>query len=41
MAMLAYLPERELDKYWSGLEVTVTEGIDELSPLRGVEIITG
>ena len=36
--MLAYLLERELDKYWRGLEVTVEEGIDELGSQRGVEI---
>jgi len=39
--MLAYLVERELDKYWHDLEVTVAEGIDELGSLRGVEISVG
>jgi len=38
VVMLAYLLERELDKYWQDLEVTVAEGIDELGSLRGVEI---
>jgi transposase len=41
VVMLAYLLERELDKYWRRLEVTVAEGIDELGSLRGVEIIIG
>ncbi len=41
VVMLAYLLERELDKYWHGLEVTVAEGIDELGSLRGVEISVG
>lgn len=41
VVMLAYLLERELDKYWRRLEVTVAEGIDELSSLRGVEITIG
>jgi hypothetical protein len=39
--MLAYLLERELDKYWQDLEVTVAEGIDELGSLKGVEIGVG
>lgn len=39
--MLAYLVERELDKYWRGLEVTVAEGIDELGSLKGVEMGVG
>ena len=39
--MLAYLLEREVDKYWRRLEVTVAEGIDELGSLRGVEITIG
>jgi hypothetical protein len=37
VVMLAYLLERELDKYWRGFDVTVEEGIDELGSLRGVE----
>ena len=41
VVMLAYLLERELDKYWRRLEVTVAEGIDELGSLRGVEITIG
>ena len=41
VVMLAYLLERELDKYWRGLEVTVAEGIDELGSLRGVEMTVG
>jgi hypothetical protein len=39
--MLAYLVERELDKYWRDLEVTVAEGIDELGSLKGVEMGAG
>ena len=35
---LAYLLEREIDKYWNQIEATVAEGIDELSSLRTVEI---
>jgi transposase len=41
VVMLAYLLERELDKYWRRLEVTLAEGIDELGSLRGVEITIG
>ena len=41
VVMLAYLLERELDKYWRGLEVTVAEGIDELGSLRGTELAIG
>ena len=41
VVMLAYLLERELYNYWRRLEVTVEEGIDELSSLRGVEIRIG
>ena len=41
VVMLAYLVERELDRYWRGLEVTIAEGIDELGSLRGVEITMG
>lgn len=41
VVMLAYLLERELDKYWRGLETTVAEGIDELASLRGVELAVG
>jgi transposase len=41
VVMLAYLLERELDKYWRHLEVIAAEGIDELSSMRGVEITIG
>lgn len=41
VVMLAYLLERELDKYWRGLEVTVAEGIDELGSLRGIVLTIG
>ena len=41
VVMLAYLLERELDRYWRGLEVTVPEGIDELGSIRGVELSIG
>ena len=41
VVMLACLPERELDRYWQGLEITTAEGIDELGSLRGVEITMG
>ncbi len=41
VVMLAYLLERELDKYWHDLEVTVAEGIDELGSLRGTELTIG
>jgi len=39
--MMAYMLERELDRYWRHLEVTVAEGLDELGSLRGVEITMG
>lgn len=38
VVMLAYIIERELYKCWSSLDVTVSEGIDELGSLRGVVI---
>ena len=41
VVMLVYLLERELDKYWRGLEVTVAEGIDELGSLRGTGLAIG
>jgi hypothetical protein len=41
VVMLAYLLERELDKYWQGLDVTVAEGIDELGSLRGIVLTIG
>jgi len=39
--MLAYLLERELDKYWRSLETTVSEAIDELGSIRGIEMGNG
>lgn len=39
--MLAYLLERELDRLWGHLDITIAEGIDELGSLRGVEISLG
>jgi len=41
VVMLAYLLERELDKHWRHLEVTIAEGIDELGSLRGTELTIG
>lgn len=41
VVMLAYLLERELNKYWNHLEVTIEEAIDDLGSLRGVEITIG
>ena len=41
VVMLAYLVERELERYWRGLDTTVAEGIDELSSLRGIELTIG
>jgi len=41
VVMLAYLLEREMDKCWRGLEVTVAEGIDELGSLRGTILTIG
>ena len=41
VVMLAYLLERELERYWHDLEVTVAEGIDELGSLRGIELTIG
>jgi transposase len=38
VVMLAYLLQRELDKYWHELDMTVAEGIDELGSIRGTEI---
>jgi transposase len=38
VVMLAYMLQRELDKYWHGLDITVAEGIDELASIRGTEI---
>ena len=36
--MLAYMIERQLERYWRKLETTVPEGIDELGSLRGIEM---
>lgn len=41
VVMLAYLIERELDQYWRHLDVTVSEGIDELTSIRGIEFSIG
>jgi transposase len=38
VVMLAYLLEREIYKYWREIEVTISEGLDELGSLRAVEI---
>lgn len=39
--MLAYIIERELDRCWQNLNVTVAEGIDELGSIRGVILDIG
>jgi len=41
VVMLAYLLERELDRYWRHLDLTVSEALDELGALRGVELTWG
>ena len=41
VVILAYILERDLDKHWRHLEVTVTEGIDELGSMQGTEITSG
>ena len=41
VVMLAYLMERELERYWRDLDITVAEGIDELDSLRGIELNIG
>jgi hypothetical protein len=41
VVMLAYLLERELDQYWRQLNLTVSETLDELGSLRGVELSLG
>lgn len=38
VVMLAYLLERELARYWRHLDLTVSEGLDELGSVRGVEL---
>ena len=41
VVMLAYLLERELNKYWHSIELTKTECIDRLGSLCGTEIELG
>jgi len=41
VVMLAYLLERELDQCWRQLNLTVSEALDELGSLRGVELTLG
>jgi len=41
VVMLACLLERELDHYWRHLDLTVSEALDELGSLRGVELTLG
>jgi len=41
VVMSAYLLERELDHYWRHLDLTVSEALDELGSLRGVELTWG
>jgi len=41
VVMLAYLLERELDRLWRRIEMTVPEAIDELGSLRGAVIRLG
>ena len=41
VVMLAYLLERELDHYWRYLNLTVSEALDELGSVRGVELTLG
>jgi len=41
VVMLAYLLEKEIYEYWKELEVTVSEGIDELGSVRATEIEIG
>jgi len=41
VVMLAYLLERELDHYWRHLNLTVSEALDELGSVRGVELTLG
>jgi len=38
VVMLAYLLERELAHYWGHLNTTVSEALDELGSVRGVEL---
>lgn len=41
VVMLAYLLERQLEHYWSSIDLTVEEGIDELGSLRMQKIRIG
>ncbi len=41
VVMLAYIMERELDRCWQKLGLTVAEGIDELSSIRSVTVNDG
>ena len=38
VVMLAYLLERELTHYWRHLDTTVSEALDELGSVRGIEL---
>ena len=38
MVILAYLPERELAHDWRHLDLTVSEALDELGSVRGIEL---
>ncbi|MBU4448227.1 MAG: IS1634 family transposase, partial [Proteobacteria bacterium] len=38
VVMLAYLLERELAHYWRHLDLTVSEALDELGSVRGIEL---
>jgi transposase len=38
VVMLSYLLEKEIYKYWRKIEVTISEGLDELGSLRAVEM---
>lgn len=41
VVMLSYLLENEIMRYWEGLEVTASEGLDELGSIRAAEIEIG
>ena len=41
VVMLAYILERELDRCWRHLDLTVAESIDELGSIRGVLLTIG
>jgi len=38
VVMLAYLMEKQIYEYWREIEVTISEGLDELASLRAVEM---